>query len=165
MKVPAGGVYKISNRVDGRVYVGSSGAMRKRWSVHRRQLRDGSHPNYQLLSAWELHGEDAFDFIVLEAVRGKAARRRREQFWIEQERALGYGYNARCASGRVTGEIVVAPRVISRAKVAPANAVRTATKSALFRAVSAPALNPTSNAKQPQRRSGVIDRRQVTSVI
>lgn len=59
------GVYKIEHRASGRIYIGSSIAIKKRWKEHRGHLRRGTHHNPHLQSAWVKYGEAAFDFKVL----------------------------------------------------------------------------------------------------
>lgn len=61
------GVYCIRNKVNGKMYVGSAArSFASRWGNHRSRLRRGIHVNRHLQAAWNKHGEDAFDFFVLE---------------------------------------------------------------------------------------------------
>lgn len=62
------GIYKIENRLNGKVYVGSSVDIERRWKTHRRALRGGCHYNPYLQHSWDKHGEDAFVLTVLEEV-------------------------------------------------------------------------------------------------
>lgn len=62
------GVYCIINKVNGRLYIGSTAARRgfdKRWADHRDSLKKGNHPNQYLQSSWNRHGEQSFKFQVL----------------------------------------------------------------------------------------------------
>ncbi len=65
------GVYKITNKVDGKFYIGSSSDTDDRWVCHKRDLRSGQHINPKLQHAWNFHGEDAFVFTVVEVVKPK----------------------------------------------------------------------------------------------
>jgi group I intron endonuclease len=56
------GVYSIRNAVNGKIYVGSAQSFNRRWNTHRRQLRNGIHPNRKLQAAWNKYGPDAFLF-------------------------------------------------------------------------------------------------------
>lgn len=56
------GVYRITCVPNGRVYIGSSLGMRKRFSEHRTALRYGRHHSLLLQRAWNKYGEDAFSF-------------------------------------------------------------------------------------------------------
>lgn len=66
------GIYEIVNLYDGKAssYVGSSADIEKRWANHRSALCAGRHDNAHLQAAWNLYGEDAFVFRVLEEVEG-----------------------------------------------------------------------------------------------
>jgi hypothetical protein len=60
------GVYAIRNNNNGKMYVGSTkSSLVGRWLTHRRYLRSGRHVNRILQAAWNKHGEDAFEFVVL----------------------------------------------------------------------------------------------------
>lgn len=59
------GVYRLTCRATGKSYVGSSKNIAKRFTAHRRDLRAGIHKNAHLLNAWNLHGAEAFEFVVL----------------------------------------------------------------------------------------------------
>lgn len=61
------GVYAIYSVINGRTYVGSSVNFQSRWKVHRSELNTGKHSNVHLSRAWNLYGEDAFEFTILEA--------------------------------------------------------------------------------------------------
>lgn len=72
------GVYAIVHVGTGRVYVGSTSNLSKRWSRHRQELRDGTHRNAHLQAAWNLYGEDAFEWRVLVIIEPS------ERIWFEQ---------------------------------------------------------------------------------
>lgn len=59
------GVYRIRNLNNGKIYVGSSSRLNKRWIKHRSMLRKGIHVNPILQNSWNKHGEDAFIFETL----------------------------------------------------------------------------------------------------
>src|SRR5262245_27250747 len=61
------GVYLIRNKISGRVYVGS-GKLKRRWLAHRGALRRGKHHSPVFQRSYDLHGEAAFVFEVLEYV-------------------------------------------------------------------------------------------------
>lgn len=63
------GVYCIRNKVNNKVYVGSSagrGGIHGRWAEHKRDLRNKTHDNIHLQRAWDQYGEEAFEFFVVE---------------------------------------------------------------------------------------------------
>lgn len=90
-----GGIYSILNRKTGKRYVGSSIDIGKRWYDHRLELRNGTHGNAILQRSWLKHGENAFEFEVLEQIDYADALRAREQHWIDELKATdkSHGYN------------------------------------------------------------------------
>ena len=60
------GIYRIKNKLNGKCYYGSSNNIKKRWSVHLRQLRNKKHINTFLQNAWNKYGEDNFTFEIVE---------------------------------------------------------------------------------------------------
>lgn len=66
------GIYKITNVLDGKVYVGSSVDLKDREHNHFYNLNKGTHSNKYLQNAFNRHGRDNFIFEVLEYLeRGK----------------------------------------------------------------------------------------------
>ncbi len=64
------GVYKITNTVTGKVYIGSAKSFKKRGYQHLRSLEKGIHQNKHLQHAFNIDGTNAFVFEVLEIVDG-----------------------------------------------------------------------------------------------
>lgn len=62
----ASGIYSITNRLDGAIYIGSSKCCKTRWSQHKTELRSGKHCNRLLQAVWNKYGEDIFEFAVIE---------------------------------------------------------------------------------------------------
>lgn len=65
------GIYKITNLVNGKFYIGSSSNLKKRFYEHRRELNLGIHTNKHLQSAWNKYGEENFKFEVIETIDGE----------------------------------------------------------------------------------------------
>lgn len=65
MDLEASAIYEIRNRLNGKRYVGSAKCFRIRWNGHRALLRKGAHHSRHLQSAWNLAGEEAFQFSIL----------------------------------------------------------------------------------------------------
>jgi predicted GIY-YIG superfamily endonuclease len=72
-------VYQIRNKVDGKIYVGSTKNFEVRKKQHINQLDSETHDNTYLQNAWNKYGENNFEFSILEEVELK------EQFVKEQE--------------------------------------------------------------------------------
>ena len=77
------GIYLITNTANGKIYVGSSVDLDKRWYMHQNRLAAGSHRNSHLQRAWEKYGAAAFTFSVLELTERECLIER-EQFWIDK---------------------------------------------------------------------------------
>lgn len=60
------GIYKITNIVNGKFYIGSSVNIRKRWISHKCDLNKQRHHNRHLQFSFNKHGFDCFKFEVLE---------------------------------------------------------------------------------------------------
>lgn len=63
------GIYKITNTENGKVYIGQSIDINKRFKEHKRSLRKGEHENYRLQDDWNVYGEDAFSFEIIQKCR------------------------------------------------------------------------------------------------
>ena len=59
------GIYKILNKINNKVYIGSAINIGKRWQDQRWHLKNNIHHNSHLQSAWNKYGEDSFEFMVL----------------------------------------------------------------------------------------------------
>lgn len=78
----ASGIYKITCTVTGKIYIGSSVNIRKRWNAHRSYLNRNVHPNPSLQNAWNKYGEFGFIFELLEEVQPEELITR-EQYWLD----------------------------------------------------------------------------------
>ena len=64
-KTPIIGVYKISNTLSGRYYIGYSTDIDRRFGVHRSKLRKNCHDNIFLQRAYNLDGEDKYKYDII----------------------------------------------------------------------------------------------------
>ena len=60
------GIYCIKNKTNGKVYIGSSNNIERRFRRHRTELNTKRHSNKHLERAYQKDGEENFDFIILE---------------------------------------------------------------------------------------------------
>lgn len=101
----APGIYKITCTVTGKVYVGSSVNVYRRWySRHLSSLRRGDHYNRYLQKAWKKYGEQHFECCLLETC-SVAELLTREQFWIDHccSDDATYGFNLAEKAGSTLG--------------------------------------------------------------
>ena len=98
MKKIVSGVYVIRNRLNGKIYVGSSIDIESRWKQHKRLFKKNKHGNTYLQRAWDKHEELNFEFYVLEeTTRNKKDIIDTEQYFLDlykpYERNIGYNIN------------------------------------------------------------------------
>jgi group I intron endonuclease len=96
------GIFRITNTVNGMIYLGSSLNLHGPLNKHKFVLSIGSHMNKALQADWTEHGADAFVFEIVEKVKPSENPAFNvedelsllEQIWIEKERPFSArGYN------------------------------------------------------------------------
>ncbi|HST90304.1 MAG TPA: GIY-YIG nuclease family protein [Ktedonobacterales bacterium] len=94
------GIYAIVNTLTRDRYIGSSHDMPSRFTQHKALLRRGKHHARRLQAAWDTYGEDAFVFVVLEALPDTDQLEAIEQRYLDTEQPA---YNsAASAQNRLT---------------------------------------------------------------
>jgi group I intron endonuclease len=99
------GIYKITCKINGKLYIGSAVNLYKRWrSRHLPSLRKNTHHNRYLQAAWNKYGENAFECKTIENC-AKPDLIAREQYWIDALNAADaqYGYNVAPVAGSTLG--------------------------------------------------------------
>ena len=67
-------IYRITNMVNNKYYIGSAESFARREWQHRNDLKRGAHKNPHIQASWNKYGGDAFVFEILEEVpEGKTA--------------------------------------------------------------------------------------------
>ena len=93
------GIYKITNLVNKKTYIGSAKSILNRFSVHKRTLRRNKHFNKHLQSSYNKYGIDNFSFEILEIIDCKNVNfiNEREEFFIQKYKSNDnkFGYNNR----------------------------------------------------------------------
>jgi group I intron endonuclease len=56
------GIYKITNKINNKVYIGESQNIERRWEEHKKHLKEGKHHSYKLQQDYHLYGEDNFEY-------------------------------------------------------------------------------------------------------
>lgn len=97
------GIYKITNLVDGKIYIGLTKDVKSRFRHHRYYLNHNIHSNPYLQKAWKKHGKENFVFEVIEYCKEDELAKQ-ENYWC---RLLGAdkrktGYNLRSTSDSTT---------------------------------------------------------------
>ena len=60
------GIYRITNLINNKVYIGQSINIENRFLRHRNELRRNKQNNSYLQNAWNKYGEKNFEFAILE---------------------------------------------------------------------------------------------------
>lgn len=92
-------IYKITNLVNGKFYIGSSVRVRIRFYEHRHDLRKGIHHCEHLQRAWDKYGAESFRFEVVETIERDGDLTAAEERWLAEHHGKPYCYNI----GRVPG--------------------------------------------------------------
>lgn len=93
------GVYKITNNVNGKYYVGGSKNIINRWYNHVYELRHHQHDNIHLQRSWDNYGENSFLFLIIEASDDIVSV---EQKYLDiAKNEQNFSYNQQFLSGRV----------------------------------------------------------------
>lgn len=88
------GIYQIKNKANGKVYIGSSKNLKRRFSQHKRQLNNNYHDNRHLQYSFNKYGQNNFEFHIIE-ITNLEEMLEREEFWINHLKSYdsNYGYN------------------------------------------------------------------------
>lgn len=92
------GIYSLTNRNNGKRYIGQSRNLQKRKTTHEWLLRNHRHFNIHLQRAWD--SGDRFDFEILEECT-KEELNEKEIEWIKKLDTMRCGYNL-CEGGEAT---------------------------------------------------------------
>ncbi|CAK0763341.1 putative GIY-YIG domain-containing protein [Gammaproteobacteria bacterium] len=99
------GIYLIRNKINEKVYVGSSVNVESRLKHHQRSLMKGVHNNSKLQNAFNKYEFKNFSFVWIENVNDLKKLIRREQYWIDHLDSVSNGYNIRPKAGHTFDQI------------------------------------------------------------
>ncbi|AZU98587.1 hypothetical protein [Acinetobacter phage AbTZA1] len=95
----ASGIYKITNIITNKCYVGSAKDFSKRWARHFKDLENGTHSSIKLQRSYNKYGKKVFIPSILEELEySKDLIIERENFWISEMNSKLNGYNIADAS-------------------------------------------------------------------
>lgn len=83
------GVYKITNIINSRVYVGTSDDINGRWKTHFRQLESNTHINTEFQNEWNEYGQKNFKHEILEIIYDPFLFPEKEKYYIDQYKDNG----------------------------------------------------------------------------
>ena len=76
------GIYMIRCKETGKIYIGKSVNVKSRYQCHLADLKREKHGNPYMQNAFQKHGKDAFEFIIVQYCE-KEKLLEREYFWME----------------------------------------------------------------------------------
>jgi len=100
------GIYKIENKINNKVYIGSSIDIKKRWHEHKRLLNKNKHHSRHLQNAYNKYGKENFDWVIILEVKTELAKLLElEQYYIDLFNACdkNIGYNISPTAGSCLG--------------------------------------------------------------
>jgi group I intron endonuclease len=99
------GVYSITNKINGKRYIGSAVNIASRWVIHRRALRKGDHHSKHLQKSWDKYGAGVFVFGVVCEVWNVDKLIKIEQTFLDlyQSYDIKFGYNICKVAGSTLG--------------------------------------------------------------
>lgn len=95
------GIYSITNCKNGKLYIGSSNNIYRRWREHKNMLHNNKHHSEHLQRAWNKYGEETFLFEIIEECDENILLER-EQYYIDLYSSADnfYGYNESGFAGK-----------------------------------------------------------------
>ena len=90
------GIYKITNLINGKSYIGKSSNIIGRWEYHKTRYNNVKEWNKSLYSAFRKYGLDNFSFEILEEMDEQYYKKfgnNREEYWILYYDTYTQGYN------------------------------------------------------------------------
>lgn len=88
------GIYKITNKINNKSYIGCSKNIEHRWIAHKSEsiLEHNPQYNYSIHKAFRKYGLDNFDFSILE-LTSESQLFEKEKYWINYYNTYENGYN------------------------------------------------------------------------
>ena len=104
-------VYKITNKINNKCYIGSSEQVQKRWLQHKQASinENDHHYYYPLMCAFRKYGIDNFTFEIIETCQDKETMLAREHEWIMRMNSVapnGYNQTTNTSTPMKTSEVV-----------------------------------------------------------
>lgn len=90
------GIYKITNILNQKCYIGKSSDIEQRWKYHKLRMNDSKEYDKSLYRAFRKYGLENFSFEVLEELNNNYLEKadEREKYWIHYYNSFGnQGYN------------------------------------------------------------------------
>jgi len=98
------GVYQIRNKINGKIFIGSSPNLDSVFTRYKMNLKGWPHGNQELIKDWHEYGEENFMYEILDQLKPnedplydyKDDLKTLEELWLEKLQPYdGKGYNER----------------------------------------------------------------------
>jgi group I intron endonuclease len=86
--IPIVGIYKIENLENGKIYIGESKSIFKRWNTHLTELLAGHHHNKLMQLEFSHWGINSFRFSIIEICSPKLLLQK-EKIYISKQKMEG----------------------------------------------------------------------------
>lgn len=86
------GIYKITNLLNQKSYIGKSNDIDRRWSQHKSPYEWSRQPDSSLYLAFQKYGLDNFKFEIIEECKVEELGEK-EKYWVEYYDTFYNGYN------------------------------------------------------------------------
>lgn len=86
------GIYCITCSKTNEKYIGQSVSIKRRWTTHKRELKNNIHYNKHMQATYNKYGEDSFIYEILELCP-KDKLNEREKFYIKLFDSYNHGFN------------------------------------------------------------------------
>src|SRR5574344_2694860 len=88
------GIYKITNKINKKVYIGQSRNIKQRLNEHKNHLNRNIHHNSHLQNAWNKYGEINFKMEIIEECAIEIINEKEKEYInIYKSYNRKYGYN------------------------------------------------------------------------
>lgn len=89
------GIYKITNLINNKSYIGKSSNIEERWRYHKSNYNNSKEYNKILYEAFRKYGIENFSFEIIELLENEydIKSNEREQYWIDYFNSFHFGYN------------------------------------------------------------------------
>lgn len=78
------GIYKITNLLNNKCYIGSAIDIKHRWKVHQRFLKNSKHHSILLQRAYDKYGKENFKYEIIDYVSSPKNLIKYEQLWLNE---------------------------------------------------------------------------------
>lgn len=98
-------IYIIINKINNKIYIGSTVNASLRKSDHFNKLKRNIHPNRHLQNAYNKYGESVFGMYLLETINDRNKLISKEQHWLDKLKPFdkNIGYNIANIAGTTLG--------------------------------------------------------------